>query len=156
MKTVVWMLVCLAMIGPAIAQEAQKTVITADELEYRYGQREANFKGNVLVQDPEVTMQADTLSVTLLEDNSVNDVVAVGHVVVVQAGRRATCEKAHYSARTGVIVMSGKARLARGKDVVTGDQITIDTNSQRVKCRPGSMTFFSAERSGISGAVKVP
>jgi hypothetical protein len=39
MKTVVWMLVCLAMIGPAIAQEAQKTVITADELEYRYGQR---------------------------------------------------------------------------------------------------------------------
>jgi lipopolysaccharide transport protein LptA len=142
--------------GIAVAQEPQKTVITADTLEYRYGDREAQFKGNVVVKDPEVTMEADDLLVKLMEDNSVREVIATGHVVVVQAGRRATCQKAHYSAQTGVIVMSGKATLERGRDVVSGDQITIDTTSQRVKCKPGTMTVFSAERGGISSAVKVP
>jgi lipopolysaccharide export system protein LptA len=143
-------------LGAGISTKAQdlksagKTVITSDTLMFDYGRSTCVFEGNVVVTEPQVSMTCDKLYVFFDATNSVDSVVATDSVRVKQGDRTGSSDKAVYTAETGAIVMTGNATLTRGRDSISGDEITIYVNSEKVTCTPGRLVVFpsSLETSG--------
>jgi len=98
----------------------------------------------VVVTEPRVKLECEKLYVFFDATNNVDSVVATDSVRVTQADRRGTCDKAVYTAKMGAIVMTGNAKLMRGRDVVNGDEIKIFVNSEKVICTPGRLVVFPA------------
>ena len=124
------------------ASNAQETVITADSLMFDYGRSTCVFEGSVVVTEPRVKLECEKLYVFFDATNNVDSVVATDSVHVRQENKHGTCDKAVYTAKTGAIVMTGKARLQRGRDSIDGDEITIYVNSEKVTCKPGRLVVF--------------
>ena len=121
-----------------------ETVITSDRLEFEYeGQYFANFEGNVVIKDTLFTMTADRVLAFFEGTNDVRQVTAVGHVTLVAGERRASCNKAVYNKAKGQIVMTGEAALSQGDDQVSGTQITIWLNDQRLMVEPARLRISS-------------
>ena len=133
---------------PALAAEAAvdgQTVITSGELTYDYKRSIAIFQEDVVVQDPQVRMESDMLTVLFGATNDIKSVTAVGNVRLRSGDKRASCNKAIYIARTGEILLSGKAVLMRQTDRLEGKQITFWLNEERVVCKPGRLVIHSAK-----------
>jgi lipopolysaccharide export system protein LptA len=137
------LLVC-ASVHAADAKKGQ-TVITSGQLTYDYKRSIAVFEENVVVQDPQVRIMSDTLTVLFDQTNEVKSVTALGNVRIESENRRARCRKAIYLARRGEIMLSGDAELQRDKDKLSGDQITYWLNEERVLCKPGRLVIYSDE-----------
>jgi lipopolysaccharide export system protein LptA len=146
------MLMVLGSAAPGWAAEAPEvgqTVITSGELTYDYKRSIAIFQDDVVVQDPQVRMESDMLTVLFGSTNDIKSVTAVGNVRLRSGDKRASCNKAIYIARTGEILLSGKAILMRETDRLEGKQITFWLNEERVICKPGRLVIHSAKnRSG--------
>jgi len=135
----------------------EKTVITSDSLEFDYGRSIAHFLGNVVVVDPRVTIHCEELQVEFAEDNSVDTVVAKRNVRIEQEDKLGTCDQAVYTAAAGSIVMTGKARLKRGRDIVLSKEIKIFVNSEKIQSdKRSKLVIFpeSAQRVRKGGETK--
>ena len=124
------------------------TVITSKRLTFDYKRYIAVFEEDVVVIDPEVEIRSDKLTVLFNNTNSVKSVTAVGNVRMRQENKTATCRKAVYIVETGKIVLLGKATLKRGRDSVTGDEITFWVDEDRMTCVPGRLIIFPQEGEG--------
>jgi len=134
---------CVACSG--YAQEAEKkleTEVTADKLEYDLKNATATFKGNVVVKDPEITIQANSLVVLFDGDSQIERALASGDVRIKDARGVATCDKAAYGAKKGQVILSGNARLVRERDRVEGKRITFWLHEERMICEPGRLIIF--------------
>jgi len=131
----------------------QETVITSESLMFDYGRSTCVFEGDVVVTEPRVKLECEKLYVFFDATNNVDSVVATDSVRVTQDNKRGTCDKAVYTAKTGAIVMTGDAKLKRGRDSINGDEITIYVNSEKVTCKPGRLVVFP---STIEEAQKKP
>ena len=120
-----------------------KTVITADEMSYDYKRSIAIFQDNVVVDDPQVNLESDTLTVLFNSTNEIKSITAVGNVVITSEDKKATCNKAIYIAQTGEVLLSGNAVLHRASDTLEGRQITFWVNEERVLCKPGKLIIYS-------------
>jgi len=105
----------------------------------------AVFEEDVVAIDPEVDIRSDKLTVLFNNTNSVKSVTAVGNVRMRQDNKMATCRKAVYIVETGKIVLLGEATLRRGRDSVTGDEITFWIDEDRITCIPGRLIIFPEE-----------
>lgn len=127
---------------PAKEQLAVKnTKITADKMEYNYKEAVAIMTDNVVVTDPEFRLDADKLFVFFDGTNKLSQLVVVGHVVVSNANRTATCDRAVFTQAENMLVMVGNAALnntdEEGKvSSVKGDKITIWTKDERMEVYP--------------------
>jgi len=133
---------CWLAIGAYGQADKVGTVITSDSLEYDYGNAVAHFEGHVVVVDPEVTIRCARMIVEFAEDDSVKSVLAKDDVEIEKDDKRGYCDRAVYTTQTGAIVMTGHAKLQRGRDVVSGKEITIYVDSEKVECRPGKLVVF--------------
>ena len=124
---------------------AGKTVITSDTLVFDYGKSTCLFKRNVVIDDPRVKMKCDQLYVFFDSTNRVDSIVATGSVRIWQDDKLGVCDKAVYTELTGAIVMTGHAKLQRGKDLVQGKEIKIFVNSEKVICTPGRLVIFPGD-----------
>lgn len=122
----------------AAPEATNKTTITSDRLTYDYKRSIAVFEGNVVATDPQMRMSADKLTVIFDKTNDVKSITAVGHVTMKTEDKTANCEKAVYVAKTGEILMTGNAKLTRGSDVVTGEQINFNLNDEKVHFERGT------------------
>lgn len=126
-----------------------KTTITSREMSYDYKRSIAIFQDDVVVIDPQVRLETDTLTVLFDSTNEIKSVTAVGNVRIKSEDKSATCNKAIYLAQSGEILLTGNARLMRNNDVLEGRQITFWLNEERVLCKPGKLIIYSGqERSG--------
>ena len=134
---------CLAL--ACQAQETAKrteTEVTADKLEYDMKHSTATFTGNVHVQDPEITIRADSLVVLFDKESQIERALASGSVKIEDGRAVATCDKAAYGVKKGQVILNGNARLVRDKDSVTGDRITFWLREDRMICEPGRLVIF--------------
>lgn len=162
MKSLIWMGMCLC-VGTVVTpwgaraesptEGLVETVITSDRLEFEYAEFFANFDGNVVIKDPMFTMTADRVIAFFEGTNDVRQVTAVGHVTLVSGDRRASCNKAVYQKAKGQIVMTGEAALSQAGDTVSGDQITIWLNDQRIVCEPAARLVIRSPAAKRSSAV---
>jgi lipopolysaccharide export system protein LptA len=145
LMTAVMAAIGITLCATAYGQETtnvQETVITSDSLMFDYGRSTCVFEGNVVVTEPRVKLKCAKLYVFFDATNNVDSVVATDSVRVTQDNKRGTCDKAVYTAKTGAIVMTGNATLHRARDSVSGDEITIYVDSEKVTCTPGRLVVF--------------
>ena len=115
-------------------QATNQTVITSKRMSYDYPKRMAVFEDEVVVEDPQVHITADTITATFDTNNAPEMVTAVGHVRIVQKDRVATGGRAGYSVRTGLLVLTVKPRIWRGNDVLEGSRILFNRDDDKVTC----------------------
>ncbi len=135
-----------AMAEPVVTGPVGETVITSDTLLFDYRQRMCVFEGNVVVTEPRVRMESQKLHVFFDASNRVESVVATESVKVTQENRVATCGRAVYTTESGAIVMTIDPMLARGRDEVSGDEIKIFVNSEKVIVTPGRLVVYPTDR----------
>jgi lipopolysaccharide transport protein LptA len=110
--------------------------INAEEAEIVNGDlgRELVFRRNVEVRQANVTLRSDLLEATYLKGRSEPErLVAQGHVLVDQGGRRARCDRAIYQRTAQRLTCAGRAELVQGCDVVRGDSIEFDLADDRAR-----------------------
>lgn len=133
----------------AAAPEDPATVITSDRLTFDAKQRIALFEFNVLVTDPKMQLAADKLTVQFDEKGQAKTIKAEGRVTITQLDRSAQSELATYDVPTGKIVLTGKPRITRGRDVLEGDVITYWRNEDKMICQPGARLLIYPEEGGV-------
>jgi lipopolysaccharide transport protein LptA len=119
----------------------QPTVITSARIEFDYKEMVAVFDEKVRVENPEFLMLADRVLVFLEGTNDIKQILAIGHVSVTNGLRSAACDKAVYTRAAEQLVLTGRARLLRGADSVSGDRIDIWLNDERMEVTPGTVVF---------------
>ena len=144
-------IVCLA--GLCLAQEGtNSTVITSKTMELDYKRSIAVFEQNVVVQDPQVNMECDRLVVMFEQDQGVKSATATGNVRLKSEDRTAACDRAVYVVKTGQIVLTGNAKLTRGKDILEGKEMTFWIDDERVECDAGRLVLFPSKEQRASAA----
>jgi lipopolysaccharide export system protein LptA len=124
--------------GLGRANKDQPIKIRADELEVIETDegRRFVFSLNVVVTQAEVMLQADRLEAFYPGEASQPDrLEARGHVRVRKGDRRASCDVAVYQRETQMLFCTGRAEMLHGCDLVRGDEIDFDLESERVKVR---------------------
>ena len=135
--------------GAAVPEEDPATVITSDRLTFDAKERVALFEHNVLVTDPKMQMAADKLTVQFDEKGQAKTIKAEGRVTITQLDRTAQSEVASYDVPSGKIVLTGKPRVTRGRDVLEGDVITYWRNEDRMICQPGARLLIYPQQGGL-------
>lgn len=129
-----------------------ETVITSKKLEFDYRKYIAVFEGDVVATDPEIKMQADRMTIWFDETNNLKRALATGNVKMWYQDKTATGQTVVYDASKGQAQIVGNAQLARGKDSVSGDKITVWLNDDRMEVEPGRLIVYpQKEGSGGQG-----
>ncbi len=126
------------------AEPQREAVITAERIEFDNKEGVILFDENVVVDDPQFMMSSDRLLVFMEGTNDVQQIMAVGKVVITNLNRLASCDKAVYTRKDGQIVMTGNARLMRqGAEggEVTGNRITFWLDDERMEVSPGRVVL---------------
>ncbi len=128
--------------------------IVADRLEADHQQGIVRFIGNVVTVQNDLVMNCDQLVINYAVSpnaqptqannagqplvglpatgGEIEKLVAIGRVQMVQGNRRATCDRAEYNRRRGVIELTGNPEVGQGQDVLRGSRILVFVDSQRV------------------------
>lgn len=141
-----------ALAGAARAQTG--TVITSDALTFDYKRSVAIFENNVKVNDPQMRMEADKLTLLFEGTNSIKSITATGKVKLWQADKVATCKQAVYVGKSGEITLTGDVVVTRGSDSLQTEEVLFWVNEDRMQCRKPSRVTISAESQ--SGGGKSP
>lgn len=134
--------------APVGAAEGELTVITSDRLTFDYEKHFAVFEQNVKVTDPDMQLESDKLTVKFDEEGKAETIKADGRVTIQQADKTAKSAVATYEVATGKIVLAGKPRVTRGRDVLEGDVITFWRNENRMVCQPKARLVIFPEKGG--------
>jgi len=131
------------------AVPAEKVHITSNTMTYDDVNSQVEFTGNVVATRRDATIYADHVKVLLFTeaekkirkdnadvnapDDNVKQIIAWGHVKVIQKDNTATADKAVYTPPQKTIVLTGKSpTVLTGKNYVTGKKITLFQDSRRV------------------------
>lgn len=139
-------LATLVLAGVLQAQDSApvgKTVITANRMAFDYKRRIAEFNDNVVVNDPQIRMTADALTVIFSSTNEIKSVTASGNVHIYYQTNEATCKRAIYVAKEAKITLIGDAKLNRGGESLASSEITFWLNDDRVKTGPAKLIMPS-------------
>ena len=128
--------------------EEEVTIITSDQLTADYKQHYALFDGHVVVTDPQMQLTSETLTVTFDANNKIKSIKAEGKVNIRQTDKLAKADVATYDIESGKIVLSGKPRVMRGKDMLEGEVITMFRNESRILVYPRARLVVYPERGG--------
>ena len=124
------------------------TVITADKLTADYKQHFALFEGNVVVTDPQMQLTSEKMNVTFDANSKIKAIRAEGKVNIRQTDKVAKADIATYDLDSGKIVLAGKPRVMRGKDVLEGEVITMFRNESRMLVYPRARLVVYPEKGG--------
>jgi lipopolysaccharide export system protein LptA len=121
----------------------EPTIVTSDRLTADYTHNVGTFEGNVLAVDPRITVRSDKMTVWFAATNSaaattndaqrsIRKIVAEGAVVINQENRKATSDRAEYTAAEGKVVLTGHPKLENPDGTVTGTRITFWRNQEKI------------------------
>lgn len=129
--------------GPGSAEPViiDETVIVSESLKLDYESRCGVFDRNVRVIGNEVSIESDRMEIQFKEDNSIEEIKAVGKVRIVRNTTTGVCERALCDIQSGRMIMSGDARVTRGGEVLTGKTITYYRKADRLVCSDGGLTI---------------
>lgn len=127
--------------------------IRSRDLEFRYDEKRITYRGEVLVQQGDVTLKSDLLTVTYEEPTAtkggtaptasatatagatmrqqLKEIIAEGNVEIVSGDRRATGKKAVFDETKRTVVLSGDAALQEGGNRVSGERVTVFLDEKR-------------------------
>jgi len=107
--------------------------ITADRLEFNYGQGLLRYEGNVRVEHAGAKIHARSLEISFEPEGkrSLKKITARGEVEVLHGDESARGELAEYDPTAGTIVLSQNARLGSGPNSLAGEKVVVYLNERR-------------------------
>jgi lipopolysaccharide export system protein LptA len=124
------------------ALQKKKLDITSDRLVANQNSLYILFAGNVKAIYGEMKIASDDLKVfytkavngqVQLNRDSIDKIIASGHVIINFDNKTAECENAVYNTKTNMIILTGDhARVLSGKNYITGEKITICQNTGQI------------------------
>jgi lipopolysaccharide transport protein LptA len=120
------------------------TVITSDRLSYDAEKKTAVFDGNVEVRDPQMNLNAEALTILFSEDHQMESIQARGQVKISQKDIIGEGDEAVYYMREGKVVLTGKPRIRRKNDELSGEIITFYRETGRMICEPNAVLKLRA------------
>jgi lipopolysaccharide export system protein LptA len=115
--------------GEAGGRNAEQPLrVTSQQLEADNKNSVIIFSGNVVAKQGKMTIYADSARVYYEkkeEGNEIREIVATGNVKIQEADRLATAQNAVFMNAEQKIVLTGQPKVWQGKDMVSGDKITL-------------------------------
>ncbi|MDX2167093.1 MAG: lipopolysaccharide transport periplasmic protein LptA [Deltaproteobacteria bacterium] len=106
--------------------------IDADTMEFDYKTMVLTYRGKVKVSQADMTLQSDTLTVTLTrEGQKPKEVIAAGGVVMSKGTRTARGGKAVFDDAARTVTLSEQAVLQDGPNEVAGERVVVYLDEQR-------------------------
>jgi outer membrane protein assembly factor BamD len=122
-----------------LVDKSQPIDITSDKVETFWKENLIIFKGNVVARQKDMVIYADSLEAVTIEDGKgIERVTAGGNVKIQQGLRVANCEKAIFYNLDQKVVLTGDPKVSEGENIVSGDEIVVDIDKNRVEVRGGS------------------
>ena len=140
--------------------KASNLEVVSDEMVAEKGQSMVEFTGNVKATRDDSVLLADSVKVFFHtsetkkqgsgDQSNVKKIVATGNVKYTAGERRAFADKAVYTTKNEVLVLTGKSpKLLTGKSYVTGKKITLFRLDERVMVESDGnkrvQAFFDAQ-----------
>jgi outer membrane protein assembly factor BamD len=112
--------------------------ITSDLVEADAKENRIVFKGNVTARQRDVVIYADSLEAVIGEDGkAIEKVIAGGNVKIQQGLRVASCQKAIFYNLEKRVVLTGDPKVWEGENMVSGEEIIVDVEGNRVEVKGG-------------------
>jgi lipopolysaccharide transport protein LptA len=125
------------------------TVITSDELHSDQQTHVSVFTGKVVVVGTNFRMTCQEMTVNFTTDNKVDNIVAVGDVVITQPGRVTTCGHAVYVRDSDTFDLTDQPTILDHNNKISGPEIIIERTTQKMTVKGGrSTTVISNESMG--------
>ena len=122
-----------------LVDKSQPIDITSDKVEAYWKENLIIFKGNVVARQKDMVIYADSIEAVTIEDGKgIERVTAGGNVKIQQGLRVANCEKAIFYNLDQKVVLTGDPKVSEGESIVSGDEIVVDIDKNRVEVRGGS------------------
>jgi outer membrane protein assembly factor BamD len=119
--------------------KSQPIDITSDKVEAFWKENLIIFRGNVIARQKDMVIYADSLeAVTIEEGKGIDRVTAGGNVKIQQGLRVANCQKAIFYNIDQKMVLTGDPKVSEGENIVSGDEIIVDIDKNRVEVKGGS------------------
>ncbi|MEE2859217.1 MAG: lipopolysaccharide transport periplasmic protein LptA [Paracoccus sp. (in: a-proteobacteria)] len=131
----------LTVAGPALAQGvafggmradvSAPVEVSADNLTVDQADGSALFTGNVVIGQGEMRLSADEVTVEYAAEGQerIRSLTAVGNVTLVSGEDAAEAGQAVYDVDAGSVVLTGDVLLTQGRNVLSGDRVTVDLAS---------------------------
>jgi len=118
--------------GFSLGGERGPVRIDADTMEFDYKTMVLTYRGDVNVRQADMTLRAETLTVTLeREGQRPKEVVAAGGVLMTKGERRASGGRAVFDDAARTVTLSEQARLQDGPNEVAGERVVVYLDEQR-------------------------
>jgi len=122
-----------------VVDKSQPIDITSDKVEAYWKENLIIFRGNVVARQKDMVIYADSLeAVTIEEGKGIDRVTAGGNVKIQQGFRVANCQKAIFYNLDQKMVLTGDPKVSEGENIVSGDEIIVDIDKNRVEVKGGS------------------
>jgi lipopolysaccharide transport protein LptA len=138
----------------AAGDETNSTVIVSKRLDFDYTKHTAVFDGDVVVTDPRVRILADQITALFNTNNQPDMITAVGNVRIEQENRKAVCDRAVYSLRSGLLVLTGKPKVVQEGNILSGSRIIFSRDDDKVKCEDSTLRIVPGQAGGIDDLMK--
>ncbi|MDB5491575.1 MAG: ostA-like family protein [Micavibrio sp.] len=116
----------------------EQTVTARDKFEYYANQGQIKAIGDAKLVRGNDTLYGDTLTAYLADDGqgkkSLDRMDAAGNVKIITPNETLTGNKANYIAKTDTAIVTGKVKITREKNVLTGEraEVNLGTNVSRL------------------------
>jgi len=122
-----------------LVDKSQPIDITSDKVEAYWKENLIIFRGNVIARQKDMVIYADSLeAVTIEEGKGIERVTAGGNVKIQQGLRVANCQKAIFYNLDQKVVLTGDPKVSEGENIVSGNEIIVDIDKNRVEVKGGS------------------
>jgi outer membrane protein assembly factor BamD len=121
-----------------LVETTQPIDITSDKVEAYWKENLIIFKGNAIARQKDIVIYADSLEAVIIEDGKgIDRVIAGGNVKIQQGLRVAHCQKAVFYNLDRKVVLTGDPKVSEGDNIVSGDEIILDIEKNRVEVKGG-------------------
>jgi lipopolysaccharide export system protein LptA len=104
--------------------------VTSDNFVGNLDTKVGNYLGNVIVIRDQCKLRADKVVAEAVGGNTINRLTAVGNVVFLSSSGTATGDNGVYDLTRKTVTLAGtKVVLVKGKDVMRGTLLVVDTNT---------------------------
>lgn len=138
--------------APAVTPETgrrEPIVITAGRMEADQLGNKVTFIGNVTLKKEDMTLNSDSMIVFYdQQSKGINEIDALGNVVVRKEGRTAFSNRAFYYSRSEKIVLTGNARIVEKENQLGGERITLFMRDDRSIVESGDVLFYQNRQGG--------
>ncbi|HEY2773934.1 MAG TPA: LptA/OstA family protein [Candidatus Binatia bacterium] len=128
--------------------------ISADRMEYNYGQGLLHYEGNVVVDHAGARIKSRSLDVTFEPGGQkrLKKITARGSVELTRGDESAHGEVAEYEPTTATVTLTQNARLGSGPNSVAGEKVVVYLNEKRAVVLGGGAPATASAAAGEQGA----